>query len=309
MATKIVDLHCDTLSVCLEKDLPLCSEQLHIGFTRRPWQLHLCQAMAIYLTNDLSAPAARERFFSAYQVYLRQSAAHCLPTLRDLRCISQCLDAQDVALFLTVEGGVLLGGDILWVDKLHEMGVKMLTLTMNGPGDICGGVGSQQTFTPFGRQVVRRMEELGMAVDVSHMNETSFWELCEFAERPFCASHSNAQTICAHPRNLTDAQFREIARRGGVVGLNYFRDFIAAGGDTRTVDDLLRHLHHFLDLGGEDTIALGSDFDGCVPAGYIDGIDKLPAFIRSIESSGVGSATVEKILHGNATRYLGGIGK
>jgi len=231
-----------------------------------------------------------------------------LSVLGGLRLISEQLEEKPIALFLTVEGGSVLGGDILWVDKLHGMGVKMMTLTWNGENGLCGGVGSDKGFTAFGRQAVSRMEMLGMAVDVSHLNDTSFWQLCEFAEKPFCASHSNSRSVCSHPRNLTDGQFREIVRRGGVVGLNYHRGFVADGGNTNTIDDLLRHLYHFLELGGEDAIALGSDFDGAKMPDYLDGIDKLPFLIDALERSGLSKPVADKVLFGNAARYLANLG-
>ena len=249
---------------------------------------------------------AQIRFLEAYKVLKREERSHAekIILLRDLHNISARLDEKPVALFLTVEGGSVLGGDIEWVDILHLLGVKMLTLTWNGENEICGGVGSDKGFTPFGRQVVARMEELGMIVDASHLNDRSFWQLCEFAQKPFCATHSNSRTVCDHPRNLTDNQFREISRRGGVVGLNYYHNFIVEGGKTNTINDLLRHLHHFLELGGEDTVALGSDFDGADLPGYLDGIGKLPALIDAVKRSGIGSETVHKLIFGNAARFL-----
>jgi len=306
MGTEIIDLHCDTLDRCAEKSLSLSDSRLHFNITKRPQGVKICQAAAIFIHSDLKGEQAQARFLKVYEVYRQQEKLYReqISTLRDLRCISQRLDEKPVALFLTVEGGSVLGGDIRWVDKLDRMGVKMLTLTWNGENELCGGVGSDKGFTPFGKQVVARMEALGMAVDVSHLNDVGFGQLCEFAQKPFCASHSNSRSVCAHPRNLTDGQFMEIIARGGVVGLNYHRDFITEGGKTETIDDLLRHLHHFLELGGEDAVSLGSDFDGSDPPSYLDGIEKLPVLINALERSGIGKTVVDKVLFGNAARYL-----
>lgn len=106
------------------------------------------------------------------------------------------------------------------------------------------------------------MERQNIIVDVSHLNDEGFADLCKIASKPFIATHSNSRAICGHSRNLTDAQFCEIRDRGGIVGLNYYRNFIVDGGETTSISDLLKHVHHFLELGGENTIALGSDFDG-----------------------------------------------
>jgi len=307
MDIKLIDLHCDTLDKCVGNGSALDSPELHFCIAKRPQRLRICQAAAIFIDSKYKGEEARARFLKAYEVLLREekSQAKNLNVLRDLRGISDRLDDKPIAIFLTVEGGSVLAGEIEWVDKLHRMGVKMLTLTWNGENELCGGVGSDKGFTPFGRQVVARMENLGMAVDASHLNDRSFWQLCEFAAKPFCASHSNSRAVCNHPRNLTDEQFKEIVRRGGVVGLNYYYNFIVESGETNSIDDLLRHLHHFLELGGENTVALGSDFDGAQLPKYLDGIEKLPALIDAIERSGVGKEIANKLLFGNAARFLG----
>jgi membrane dipeptidase len=180
----------------------------------------------------------------------------------------------------------------------------MMTLTWNDANEICGGCGVGGKFTPFGKQVDARMEALNMSVDVSHIADESFWELCEFAEKPFCASHSNARGICDHRRNLTDGMFREIARRGGVVGLNYYTHFIKDGGETESIEDLLRHLYRFLELGGEDNVALGSDFDGADLPPYLCGIEKLGGLKEEIIRFGISEGVADKVLYGNAYRYL-----
>jgi membrane dipeptidase len=180
----------------------------------------------------------------------------------------------------------------------------MMTLTWNAANEIAGGADTDEGFTAFGREVVRRMEQLGMAVDVSHLSDRAFWELCEFAEKPFVASHSNARAVCGHRRNLTDDMFKEIVRRGGVVGLNYSVNFLVNGGEGAGIDDLLRHAHHFLELGGSETLALGSDFDGTDIPPEFDRLDKLDFLINAFDRSGIPPATVDAILFHNANRYL-----
>jgi membrane dipeptidase len=140
----------------------------------------------------------------------------------------------------------------------------MLTLTWNGKNDIASGNDTADGMSDFGREAVRALEDHRIVVDVSHLNDAGFADLLHVATRPFVASHSNSRAVCPHPRNLTDAQFGEIRDRGGLVGINYYRAFIAdvpAGKDV-TFDQLSRHIDHFLSLGGEKVLALGSDFDG-----------------------------------------------
>jgi membrane dipeptidase len=159
-------------------------------------------------------------------------------------------------------------------------------------------------FTDVGREAVRRMEACGMVVDVSHISDEGFFELCKFSQKPFVASHSNARKICGHPRNLTDDMFTEIAGRGGLVGINYYGKFVRDGG-SGSVDDILRHIHHFLELGGEDVLALGSDFDGADMPDYLSGADKIHVLIDALRRSGIPETVVAKILSQNAIRFFG----
>ena len=110
---------------------------------------------------------------------------------------------------------------------------------------------------------MRAMEQRRMVVDVSHLNDASFWDVVKASSRPFAASHSNSRAVCGHPRNLTDDMFRALVDRGGIVGFNFCRDFVREDGADPTRDDVLFHIDHFLKLGGEHAIALGSDYDGC----------------------------------------------
>ncbi|MDR2909599.1 MAG: membrane dipeptidase [Oscillospiraceae bacterium] len=317
MATDIIDLHCDTFGRITDggpplgegEDWSLATDELHFCLSRRPEGVRICQAAAIFIKDELRGKAAQDYFFKAYGVYKRELSANGPQAcgLCDLRFIAKRLEEKPMVFFLTVEGGAVLGGDIAFLDTLRECGVRMMTLTWNGANELCGGIVSGGGFTPFGRAAVARMEELGMAVDVSHLSDEGFWELCEFAVQPFLASHSNSRSVCGHRRNLTDDMFREIVRRGGVVGLNYSVHFIVDGGATADFNDLARHIHHFLELGGENSIALGSDFDGTDLPPYLSGLEKLDTLKNNLLRNGIGEAIAEKILFGNANRFLSSI--
>ena len=107
-----------------------------------------------------------------------------------------------------------------------------------------------------------------MLPDVSHLSDAGFWDLAECTNSPIIASHSNSRSVFFHTRNLTDEQFTAIIKKNGIVGLNCYAAFLGEG--SVTMDDLRRHLDHFLALGGEKTVALGGDWDGCdrLPAGF-----------------------------------------
>lgn len=307
----VIDLHCDSLSVCHQRKTGLLDECLQLSPARLPDNLRLCQAMAVFMPDDLRGNDAVSYFDSVYKLYQEQLIQLELiaKPVESFGMITQNLDYTQFSAFLTVEGGSVLAGDIARVEKLRRLGVRMMTLTWNAENELCGGAATDLGFTGFGRAAVAEMERVGMIVDCSHISDRGFWELCEFAEKPFVASHSNLRSVCGHRRNLTDDMFREISRRGGVVGLNYYRGFIREDGEHGSAGDLLRHVHRFLEIGGEKTLALGSDFDGADMPDYISGVEKLGELLESFERSGVPPDIVDAIAFGNAERYLRKMGE
>ena len=144
-----------------------------------------------------------------------------------------------------------------------------------------------------------------MVLDVSHLNDRCFAEVERRASRPFVASHSNSRAVCGHPRNLTDAQFARIRDRGGIVGLNYCDIFLSddAPGRAPSFDDIARHIDHWLELDGEDVIALGSDFDGCDTPPCIATAAQMPGFQQQLEQR-FGSEVTRKLCYANALAFF-----
>lgn len=303
---KVIDLHCDTISKAHRRELGLVNKELHLSLDKLPEHLRLCQAMAVFIPDEFRGRDAEEYFGAVLQHYNRQVRINKQKAVfvQDLEEIDDLLERYPLACILTVEGGAALAGKLENIKKLYGFGVRMMGLTWNGENELAGGCATDKGFSAFGRQAVREMETLGMVVDVSHLSDRGFEELRGFATRPFIASHSNARAVCNHRRNLTDAMFREIAKRGGIVGLNYYHSFIVEEGESATVDDLLRHVHHFLELGGEDVIALGSDYDGAYIPDYLNSVEKVEFLLEALEKSGISVETVDKIAYENAKRFF-----
>ena len=170
------------------------------------------------------------------------------------------------AVILAVESGAALGGRIERIDDLAESGVKIMTLVWNGKNELGSGHDTGEGLTPFGKEVIRKMEERRMIVDVSHLNDRGFDEVCEVAARPFVATHSNLRSICSHPRNLKEEQFCEMVIRGGLVGINLHQPFLSDTGEGKE-EDVYRHIDRMLELGGENVIAYGA---GTLQAGALE---------------------------------------
>ena len=210
-------------------------------------------------------------FIKACHNEVRISIAH---TCADYDTAKAAFAAGKGAAFLSVEGAELLGCSLEGLDWAFQAGVRAVNLTWNYANALSGSCMEEpeRGLSPQGRAFCRRMGELGMLVDVSHLSDAGFWDVAETVEGPFLATHSTARALCPHPRNLTDEMFRELARRGGVAGINLFRDFLGEGAGVEAVAD---HIEHFLDLGGAGSVALGGDLDGCG--------DRLPGGIAGVQ--------------------------
>lgn len=309
----IWDLHCDTLTEGCQKGWGLRNNPAHFDLARLPHGWDWCQTVAIFIPDYLRGMAAIEYFEKNYLFFLRQLEENRVfaAQARDEREVEILLTEGRTALMLAVEGGAVLGGRLEQIFRLQECGVRLLTLTWNGSNELGGGAASEDGLTDFGRAGLRELERADIIVDVSHLNDRTFEEVLSLAHRPVLASHSNSRTICPHRRNLTDSQFRSIVEMGGLVGINFYLDFIVpqgvdqeAAGKKVLPEALIRHIWHFLELGGEDAIALGSDFDGCVIPDFIGEAAGLATLYTSMLQSGLGKSLTRKICFENARKFF-----
>jgi len=219
-----------------------------------------------------------------------------------------------VALLLAVEGGHAIEGSLERLRELHAAGARYMTLTWNNGTAWAGaaeGLGGTRRggLTDFGRDVVREMNRLGMLVDVSHVSEATFRDALDASSAPVIASHSNARALRDHPRNLHDEQLRAVAQAGGVVGLNFYAEFVDPSFGRRAgrtpLALLADHADHLAAVAGIDHVALGSDFDGirATPEGMED-VTCLPLLVQALLDRGWRDGDVEQLLGGNAMRVM-----
>ena len=318
---KTVDLHCDTIMRFYEGAHLRDLQDAHISLEKLQKGQVLAQCFAIFVpTHDAARrsglpddPAAY--FDRAYAAYLRELAlnADALAPAYTVADIEKNERAGKVSAILTVEDGVTLDGRIENVDDYYRKGVRMVALTWNYENSL----GFPQSgdpkkhalgLKPFGIECVRRMNELGIAVDVSHLSEGGFWDVAKHTKKPFIASHSCCRALCDIGRNLTDVQIRAVADSGGVVGLNYCNAFLHPVSrrfedDLTAISELIRHLRHLVAVGGEDVAALGSDYDGIESKLEWGDCGGQQRFIEAIAAA-FGERTAEKIAHQNALRAL-----
>ncbi len=207
---------------------------------------------------------------------------------------------------LGIEGAHALEGDLDRVDHFARRGVRYLGLlhfSANEAGHPAYGAGRRdgEGLTAWGRELVRRCEDASVIVDLAHINRRGFLEVCGMATRPLIVSHTGVTRAHQHWRNIDDEQIRAVAERGGAVGIIFCPRFL--GGDS--IDDVVRHLRHVIDVGGEDTPALGSDWDGMiVPTPDLRDAAHLPLLTDALLRAGLSETAIAKVLRKNALRVL-----
>lgn len=209
-----------------------------------------------------------------------------------------------VCAMLSVEGADLLECEPDNLALAKDWGVKLINPTWNRANRLCGShcEDSHRGLSDVGRAFVRDAEQAGILMDVSHLSERGFWDLTEIASKPIVASHSNSRSVYDHSRSLTDDQFRAVCQSGGVVGLNFYTGFV---GQPATMEMFLRHLEHFLRLGGEDHIALGADFDGCdETVDGIGGVQDIPKVRQYLSGKGYSDEILDKLFWKNWLRLF-----
>ncbi len=282
---KFFDLHSDTITECFKQNKFLQKNDLDISLEKGKFLDEWIQVFAIWMPDEFRGEDA-ERYYEKVLAKYRQELEN----------------VKNVKPILAVEGASALAGKIENVEKLHRDGVKIVTVTWNKDNELASGCFSEtdKGLTAFGKEAVKEMVKRNIIPDVSHLGEKSFYDLCEITDFPFIASHSDAYAVNPHVRNLKDEQIKIIIGRKGLVGLNFYNKFLGAGN---SIEMLIRHAEHILTLGGEDVLAVGSDFDGCSIDEELKGIDKI-SNLYSVFEKRFGTELTDKIFYENANTYL-----
>ena len=284
------DLHCDTISRAFKENKSFYDGDLQINMKKAEYIENYGQCFALWLSDELRGEAA----FSLCKKMLKHYETKVKPII-DI--------GTDISAHLTIENGSALGGDIGRVQYFKEKGIEIMSLTWNGENDLASGVHASGGLKALGREAVKEMARLNITLDVSHLNEKSFYEVCLIDSIKIVATHSNCYDICPHKRNLKKWQVRELISRGGLIGLNFYPPFLGTGR-FRVFEKIRENIEYLLSLGGEDCIAFGSDFDGADMAPQLDGIDKVGALYEYLLSKGMSRRVAEKIFYENAEKRV-----
>ena len=212
------------------------------------------------------------------------------------------------SIMLGIENGIALDGQLENLQHFAERGIVYMTLCHNGDNDICDSASrSQNTWggvSPFGEQVIREMNRLGILVDMSHAGEKSFYDALDISSKPIVCSHSSARALCDHPRNLTDEQMRALAAKGGVAQTTIYHGFLRQDSES-CILDVMEHLEHAIQVMGIDHVGLGTDFDGDGGVRGLADASELILFTKQLLRRRYSEEDIQKIWGGNFLRVYG----
>lgn len=329
---KLIDMHCDTIMSLMDNEnehLMNADRMININKLIEGDYLLQCFAMFVMYKKDEEPNYSPYEYcnlmIDRYYKEIKPLNKYIKPAL-SYKEIEDNINNNIMTSLLTIEEGGVLEGRIENLEHFYNLGVRMMTLTWNFANEIAhpnidylrieresSGIPFVALFNPnkkdgltdFGKTVVKRMNELGMIIDLSHASDKTFFDVIELTSKPIVCSHSCARSICEHVRNMSDDMLYKLKDNGGVVGINYCHDFVKDTLSLSTVKDVVKHINYIRDLIGIDYIGLGSDFDG------IDNKDIelkdasfMPLLIDELKNQGYSEDDIDKITHKNVLRVF-----
>ena len=309
---RIIDMHCDTLIEGWRKP----ERSFYDGDTSINLKLlkengSLLQFFAMYLSrNEMKTMDPYDILKGIYGYYQTQMEKYS-DIIKPVYSAQDVLENEKKGLLsslLTVEDGVFIDGKIERVQEVYDMGVRLITLMWNFENSVgfpCSDdpEAHLKGLKPFGIEVVEKMNELGIIIDVSHMSEGGFYDVARYSKKPFVASHSCARALCNHRRNLTDDQLKTLGNAGGIAGVNFECSFLKEGSNCATYDQIIEHLLYMKDKAGIDAVGFGSDFDGIEDNGELVNYSGFKTLLERMEGKFTYDE-IDKICRENALRVI-----
>ena len=309
----ICDCHCDTLTELYNKNASLYENEQHFDIKRQIALGGGLQFCAIYVPTEVFRYQGGLRYILCLLDKYNQEIKKLHENGIDVLQVRTTEDAGNVlkhkaATLLAIEEGGAIDGSLEALRCLYELGVRAMTLTWSNRNDIADGINEEATgsgLTLFGKQVVAEMNRLGMLVDVSHISTAGFWSVIETSTKPIIATHSNAKSLCSHPRNLNDEQIKALAQNGGLAGITFAGQFLEEDWRNACIESVYKHIDYTLNLiGNDEHIGFGSDFDGISHPPYnIQGVQDYKPLIEYL-SKYYSDETINKITHQNVINLL-----
>nr|MDO8086864.1 membrane dipeptidase [Candidatus Sigynarchaeum springense] len=268
---------------------------------------------AFYSLCPVNKPMLVKRFTKFWFSYVR-SPRHGLMQVRSIDDFDRARKQGKIGAILHYEGAGGIDEGFTLLEEGARQGLRGLCITWAdtnkfGHGAKFKGEQSTDGLTELGKELVARAEGLGITIDVSHLNDPSFWDVVSVAKKPFIASHSNARAVCKHPRNLTDEQIKAVKEKGGTIGINFSVKFLddgwkATNGKGVTFATIKKHIDHISSIAGIETVAMGSDYDGTKIPPCLQTPASYPALFQYLGENGYSKQDLHKIGHENLLRVF-----
>lgn len=316
---KLIDMHCDTAGkiMDLDKQGDFLNNQCSVSILEMKKADSLAQFFACFTSfKDYADNGGYEKCYAHALDMIKFIKKQTIDYSEDIAIARSCEEVlknqkeDKVSAIITIEEGGILNNKMERLDALYEQGVRLMTLMWNyenclGHPNSSDWQQMQKGLKPFGMDVLERMSELGMIVDVSHASDGSFWDIIKYAKGPVVASHSNCRALCAHPRNMSDEMMRALAQKGGVCGLNLYGVFLGTKNESR-IEEMAAHMLHMIQVGGTEFAAIGTDFDGFrgMDIMEISKLSEMEKLWDVLKKKGLTERQLEKIWNQNVLRVL-----
>ena len=305
---KLFDLHCDTATRLFDENQHFYENNFHISLQRAAYLQKYAQVMAIWTHHKLSDEEGYAKFFEVLDNLKNEAKINSsqVSLVASPLEFTACIKAEKSPLIIAVEDARILAGDISRLAILHSNGVKMLTLNWYGETCIGGAHDTDIGLSPFGITVVKKCFELGIIPDISHSSfrgAKMTLDLAKECNKPIVASHSDSYSVNPHTRNLKDEDFIDICKLGGLVGINFCPAHLSSK-ENADISDILKHIEHYLSLGGKNTLAMGCDLDGTdLPIGF-SGIEDIYKVANEMARKNYSDEIIYKIMYENAFEFF-----
>lgn len=298
------DAHCDFLYGLINRNYnivhPTMNQTIRLNSLKEgnvKLQFFACWIDVLLKSNPLSQCLG---MIDAYYNML-ETVPELVPFSKDFD-----INGDKIATVLTIEGGEAIEHSLANLRMLYKLGVRAMSLTWNEVNSLAypATKKSKRGLSDFGREVVEEMCNLGIAIDLAHLNDAGIDDILGLSTRPVFASHSNARSLYNHPRCLQDAHIKAIADGGGVIGVNFYYKQLTSDREC-SINDVVRHIEHIINVGGIKCCAIGTDYDGMnrCPIGLEDS-SKFPNLAKALKSIGLSDDDIQMVLYSNLANYI-----
>lgn len=276
------DLHCDTAYRCYCEGVHFTDNSLAVTPQKATVFDKWYQCFAIFIKDGIQNPFDYyKNAFNNFKIQLTNKPDNLTP-------------------IFTVEGGLLIEDDLTRIETLYNDGIRALTLTWNGENQIAGGADTDVGIKDFGKKVINELNRFNIMTDLSHLNKKSYYDALELAERPII-THSCLEFVNVHQRNIDDNQLKLLIQKQGIFGLCLYPVFLGKGN---VFDNVYKNIFHILDMGFEDYLSIGSDFDGAVMDENLHDVSTVKTLYQYLKSRNINDNVLNKIFFENAYNFF-----